>query len=85
MPIKRTVPHDEANKYLREIKPGVFVDIYDTLEAFNVKSHALAHAAKKILNPGIRGSKGYEQDLNEAIDSIKRELEIYRENGLKND
>lgn len=42
------------NKYQREIKPGVFVDV---LAAFNVTCPAMAHGVKKCLAPGQRGVK----------------------------
>lgn len=66
------------NKYLREIKPGVFVDVYDVLMAWNVSNPALQHLIKKALQPGERGHKSREQDLQDIIDSAIRakELEI---------
>ena len=66
------------NKYLREIKPGVFVDVYDVLMAWNVSNPALQHLIKKALQPGDRGHKSREQDLQDIIDSAIRakELEI---------
>ena len=66
------------NKYLREIKPDVFVDVYDVLMAWNVTNPALQHLIKKALQPGDRGHKSREQDLQDIIDSAIRakELEI---------
>lgn len=66
------------NKYLREIKPGVFVDVYDVLMAWDVTNPALQHLIKKALQPGNRGHKSREQDLQDIIDSAIRakELEI---------
>ena len=66
------------NKYLHEIKPGVFVDVYDVLMAWNVSNPALQHLIKKALQPGERGHKSREQDLQDIIDSAIRakELEI---------
>lgn len=67
-----------ANKYLHEIKSGVFVDVYDVLMAWNVTNPALQHLIKKALQPGERGHKSREQDLQDIIDSAIRakELEI---------
>lgn len=65
-----------SNKYQREIKPGVVVDVYDVLEAFRVECPALAHGIKKLLMPGARGAKSVEQDKQEAIDSILRSIEL---------
>lgn len=66
------------NKYLCEIKPGVFIDVYDVLMAWNVTNPALQHLIKKALQAGERGHKSREQDLQDIIDSAIRakELEI---------
>lgn len=66
------------NKYLHEIKPGVFIDVYDVLMAWNVTNPALQHLIKKALQAGERGHKSREQDLQDIIDSAIRakELEI---------
>ena len=66
------------NKYLHEIKPGIFVDVYDVLMAWNVTNPALQHLIKKALQPGDRGHKSREHDLQDIIDSAIRakELEI---------
>lgn len=64
------------NKYQREIKPAVFVDVYDVLVAFNVTCPAMAHAIKKCLAPGQRGVKSSAQDKAEAVASIQRSIEI---------
>ena len=64
------------NKYLREIKPGVFVDVYDVLMAWNVTNPALQHLIKKALQPGNRGHKSREQDLQDIIDSAIRAKEL---------
>lgn len=75
------VKRDEAklaNKYLHEIKSGIFVDVYDVLMAWNVTNPALQHLIKKALQAGERGHKSREQDLQDIIDSAIRakELEI---------
>lgn len=64
------------NKYQREVKEGVFVDVYDVLKAFNVTNPAMAHAVKKMLAPGQRGAKDMIQDMKEAIQSIERAIEL---------
>lgn len=65
-----------ANKYLHEIKPGVFVDVYDVLMAWNVTNPALQHLIKKALQAGERGHKSREQDLQDIIDSAIRAKEL---------
>lgn len=64
------------SKYLREIKPGVSVDVYDILVAFGVTCPAMAHAVKKCLACGQRGYKSAELDKQEAIESIKRSIAL---------
>lgn len=63
------------NPYKKTIK-GVEVDVYDVLVAFNVTCPATQHAIKKLLCAGKRGAKGTHQDLEEAIQAIKRAQEI---------
>ncbi|HIC4880495.1 TPA: hypothetical protein ACW5FR_001706 [Salmonella enterica] len=69
---------ESDNKYLHEIKPGIFIDVYDVLMAWNVTNPALQHLIKKALQAGDRGHKSREQDLQDIIDSAIRakELEI---------
>ncbi len=64
------------NKYQREIKPGVFVDVYDVLKAFNVVNPALQHLVKKALAVGQRGHKDVAEDLQDIIDSAVRAQEL---------
>lgn len=64
------------NKYLHEIKPGIFVDVYDVLMAWNVTNPALQHLIKKALQAGNRGHKSREQDLQDIIDSAIRAKEL---------
>ena len=64
------------SKYHKQIRPGVVVDVYDVLSAYNVTCPATAHAIKKLLMPGQRGAKDAVQDLREAIASIERAIEL---------
>ena len=65
-----------TNKYQREIKPGVFVDVYDVLHAFAVTNPALQHLVKKALAVGKRGHKDAAEDLQDIVDSAKRAQEL---------
>lgn len=65
-----------TNKYQREIKPGVFVDVYDVLQAFNVTNPALQHLVKKALAVGQRGHKDAAEDLQDIVDSALRAQEL---------
>lgn len=64
------------NKYQREIKTGVFVDVYDVLQAFNVTNPALQHLVKKALAVGQRGHKDASEDLQDIVDSALRAKEL---------
>ena len=78
--------HDEAynevmdsikplNKYQRHVN-STTIDVYDVLVAFEVNNPATAHAVKKLLASGQRGYKNVIQDLEEAVQSIKRAIDI---------
>ena len=68
------------NKYNRLIKgqmgASAVVDVYDVIKAFEVTNPATQHAIKKLLASGQRGYKDKQQDLNEAIASLKRAIEL---------
>ena len=64
------------SKYQREIKPDVFVDVYDVLQAWGVTNPALQHLIKKALQPGGRGHKDLETDLQDIIDSAIRAKDL---------
>lgn len=66
-------PH---NKYMREIKPGVWVDVYDVIQAWKVTNSAQQHLIKKALQGGQRGHKDYETDMHDIIASATRAIEL---------
>lgn len=69
--------HDiKHSHYKKDVSNMNVVDIYDVLHLFEVQSHQVGHAIKKLLMAGKRGAKGYSQDIQEAIDSLNRELEM---------
>lgn len=68
---------ERGSKYHREIKPGVWVDVYDVLAAWSVTNPALQHLIKKALQPGERGHKDVEQDLQDILHSAKRAIELH--------
>lgn len=59
-------------------KASVIIDIYDVLTAYEVTNPATAHAIKKLLMPGQRGAKSKIQDIDEAIASLFRAIELER-------
>ena len=76
---------DRGSKYHRTITqtlPGdthglsVTVDVYDVLRAFGVSCPAAQHAIKKLLCPGLRGSKSAARDIEEAANSCRRAIEL---------
>lgn len=79
----RKIEHLSAkNKYSREIKPNVFVDVYDVLKAFNVTDPCLQHLVKKALAVGQRGHKDAGEDYKDILDSAKRAEEMFKEGEL---
>lgn len=75
----RYTPTESKNKYSREIKPNVFVDVYDILTAYRPECPAVEHAFKKLLCTGKRGHKSYKEDLEDVKASINRALELYEQ------
>jgi hypothetical protein len=63
------------NKYQRVVKEDL-IDVYDILIMYNVENPAVQHAIKKLLMAGGRGYKDKLQDLEEALFSIERGIEI---------
>jgi hypothetical protein len=65
-----------VNKYHREIRKDVHIDVYDVLVAFNVTCPAVQHGVKKLLCAGLRGKGDRLQDLTEARQAIDRAIEL---------
>lgn len=73
----------KGNKYDRIIKgkgldngKTITVDAYSVLDAFKTDCPALDHAIKKLLAHGSRGVKSSKQDKEEAIEAIRRSIEL---------
>lgn len=80
--LDKVPPRPEAtvkprNKYMREIAPDVWVDVYDVLYAFAVTDPCLQHLIKKALATGVRGHKSTREDLIDIRDSAIRAVEHY--------
>jgi hypothetical protein len=67
------------NHYFKDVQTLKAVDVYRVLVLFDVKSHPIGHAVKKLLCAGKRGAKDYRQDLLEAKASIDREIAMMDE------
>ncbi len=74
------------NKYSHYQKPVEhlkWIDVYRVLVLFDVTNPCLQHAIKKLLCAGQRGVKDQKQDVQEAIASLLRYLEMQTEDGDK--
>lgn len=69
--------------YKKDVSRLQFVDVYRVLELFNVQHPAVQHAAKKVLCAGGRGAKDWAKDIQEAIDSLQRALDMHKEDSLQ--
>lgn len=67
---------DMVSKYHHEIKPGVWVDVYDVIKAWGITNPAQQHLAKKALQAGDRGHKNYAEDMDDIIASAKRAKDL---------
>jgi hypothetical protein len=66
----------EYNHYYRDVKKYDYIDVYRVLTLFDVDDPCIAHAIKKLLCAGERGSKDTYEDIKEAIDSLKRYIDM---------
>ena len=67
------------NPYIVDISKYNKLDIYRILSLYDVTDPCLQHSIKKLLCAGKRGVKNQTQDINEAILSLKRLLEMQGE------
>lgn len=71
--------YNNNNPYIVDISKYNKLDIYRILKLYEVSDPCLQHAIKKLLCAGKRGGKNQIQDINEAILSLKRLLEMQGE------
>jgi len=69
---------DKYKHYFKDVSKLDTVDIYAVCDLFSVRdtSGATQHAIKKILCSGQRGVKGELKDLQEAIDTLQRRVDM---------
>lgn len=68
------------NPYIVDISKYNKLDIYRILKLYEVSDPCLQHSIKKLLCAGKRGgAKNFLQDVNEAILSLQRLLEMQGE------
>ena len=77
-PVPETGPKHAKNysHYYKNVERYSHVDVYRVLDLFQVTHPARAHAIKKLLCAGDRGNKNLLKDLQEAVVSIQREIEM---------
>ena len=71
--------YNNNNPYIVDISKYNKLDIYRILKLYEVSDPCLQHAIKKLLCAGKRGVKNQTQDINEAILSLKRFVEMQGE------
>lgn len=69
----------EFSHYYIKVSGYDYIDIYRILELYHVTNNAIGHAIKKLMVAGNRGSKDVDKDINEAIVTLKRYLEMKKE------
>ena len=68
---ERTYPH-----YFKDVSAVDAIDLYHVARLYDIADPALFHAFKKIACAGKRGAKDQAQDVQEAIDALKRWQEL---------
>jgi hypothetical protein len=66
----------EFSRYFKPVQGLNHIDVYKVLELFDVKSHSIGHAVKKLLCAGHRGAKDERQDVLEAIAALQRYIDM---------
>ncbi len=74
---------NEFNHYQKSVEHLKWIDVYRVLVLFGVTNPCLQHAIKKLLCAGQRGIKDQKQDVQEAIASLLRYLEMQTEDEKK--
>ena len=80
---KHYTEHQSHDHYFKDVSNLKHIDIYRVLILFGVTDPCLQHATKKLLCAGQRGIKDQKQDVQEAIASLLRYLEMQTEDENK--
>ena len=72
--------HQNHDHYFKDVSRLKTIDVYRVLDLFGVTNPCIQHAIKKLLCAGNRGAKDKTQDVQEAISSLLRYLEMQTEN-----
>ena len=74
---------EKHNHYHKNVKHLDYVDVYRVLDLYGVTDQALGHAIKKLLVAGGRGAgKDFRKDVQEAVDTLTRKLEMMNEDDI---
>ena len=76
--------YQNHNHYFKDVSNLKHIDVYRVLILFGVTDPCIQHAIKKLLCAGNRGAKDKTQDVQEAISSLLRYLEMQTENENEN-
>lgn len=74
---------NEYKHYQKNVEHLKWIDVYRVLDLFGVSNPCVQHAIKKLLCSGQRGVKDTQQDVQEAITSLVRCLEMQTEDAKK--
>lgn len=78
-----TIKSNPHSHYFKNVRHLNTIDVYRVLRLFDVTDPCLQHAIKKALVAGGRGGgKDVTRDIQEAIDSLKRYLDMNAEDAL---
>lgn len=69
--------------YFKDVTHLKTIDVYRVLDLFNVVNPCVQHAIKKLLCAGQRGAKDERKDIEEAVSSLVRCLEMKTEDETK--
>lgn len=84
-PAPGLIPGRKHGHYFRWIGHLQWLDIYRIFHLFTVTDSAIQHAIKKLMAPGGRGAgKDFRKDVQEAIDTLQRRLEMLDEDEAAN-
>ena len=73
----------DFSHYFKDVSHLKTIDVYRVLDLFGVTNPCIQHAIKKLLCGGQRGAKDENQDVQEAISSLLRYLEMQTEDEKK--
>jgi hypothetical protein len=77
------IGYGNHNHYFKDVSKYDSIDVYRTLEIFNITHPAQQHLAKKALCAGGRGHKDLLRDIQDIIDTAERWKQMINEDENK--